>query len=378
MANRIDSLSIELQTNPALKDKLMEQIAGVMENYEKRTIASILKNQDIVGEMVKGGTVTAKKFANATIATYGTARSNRAGDKIKALEVPVKLDDDKEFVEEVEEKDIRFYGVEGIIEKRMQNIDRAMNRYYERKFFNAGVLAGSPFAVSGSDAAAKLESIIQKLETVSNDFVDGVERDQMALVLSPSVYGSVRSYIDNVEKGNVETDIENFGMFHGVLVFSSVYLPATVDYLIMVKGAVAQPVIPNPLAPEKVQLSDATAFGMFLYSGTTAVNSDLIFFAGTLGTLAITSEFEGTSNTSTITVTTAKSDPANDFYYLAHATAVAAPNYGDAVGTTWTKMTLVDGAQDIVFATQTKIRVAEADAAGRIIKVSDETTIVKA
>ena len=378
MSNRIDSLSIELQTNSALKDKLVEQIVGVMENYEKRTIASLLKNTDVIGEVVNGGTVTAKKFANATIKAYGSARTSGYGEEIRALEVPVKIDDDKEFVEEVEEKDIRFYGVEGIIEKRVGNIASSMNRYFERKFFNAGVLAGAPFAVSGTTDADKLESLIQELETVNNDFVDGVERDQMAVVLRPSVYGAIRSYIDSVEKGNVPTDIEQFGMFHGVLVFSSVYLPETVDYVIMVKGAIAQPVLPSPLNPEKVQLSDATAFGMFLYSGTTAVNSDLIFFAGTLGTATITSAFEGTANTSTITVTSTKSDPANDFYYLAHATAVASPAYGDAVGSTWTKMVLVGGEQDIVFATQTKIRVAEADASGRIIKVSAETTIVKA
>ena len=78
---------------------------------------------------------------------------------------------------------------------------------------------------------------------------------------------------------------------------------------------------------------------------------------------------------SVITPTSTKSDTANKFYYLAHATAVAAPAYGTAVGQTWTE--LDDDGESITFATQTKIRVAEADASGRIIKVSAETSIVK-
>lgn len=373
---RLDSLSIQLQTDAQYQDKLKEEVGKVIENFSKNTISSILKNNDLSGDPMSG-TVEAKRFANATIQAYGTARTARAGGVIKAAPVVVSINDDKEFFEEVEEKDLIMYGINGLIERRTLNMQDGMKRYYERKFFNEAVLSGNVFAVSGSTIDAKLESLIQKLEVVQNDFVDGVERSQMAIVLNPSTYGLARSFIDSVAKGNVETNIEEFGMFHGVLVFSSVYLPATVDYVIMVKGAVAQPIRTSVVNPAKIQFSDATGFGMFLYAGTKTVNDDLIFFAGTLGTATITSVYGGASNKSTITVTSTKSDSANDFYYLAHDTAVAAPTYGDAVGTTWTKMTLTEGAATYTFATETKIRVAEADASGRIIKVSAETTIVK-
>ena len=49
----------------------------------------------------------------------------------------------------------------------------------------------------------------------------------------------------------------------------------------MVDGAVAQPVLPSVYSPKKVELSDATAFGMFLYKGTKAVMKDLIIYKAT-------------------------------------------------------------------------------------------------
>jgi hypothetical protein len=50
----------------------------------------------------------------------------------------------------------------------------------------------------------------------------------------------------------------------------------------MVKGAVAQPVMTSIYNPTKVDLSDATAFGLFAYKGTKAVMEDLIFYNGTM------------------------------------------------------------------------------------------------
>ena len=48
----------------------------------------------------------------------------------------------------------------------------------------------------------------------------------------------------------------------------------------MVDGAVAQPIMTSIYNPEKVQLSDATAFGLFAYKGTKAVTPDLIIYNG--------------------------------------------------------------------------------------------------
>lgn len=370
-----NSLSILLQTNPSAKDTLAEEWGKVIENLQKETIASQLKNQDLSGDP-SAGVLNAKRFANAVEKAYGTARSGHAAEKVKALNVAVSIDDDKEWLEEVEEKDLALYGVEGLISKRTANQGKSLERYFERKFLNVAVLAGAVHTISSSNIEDKVEELIQKVEVVKNDFVDGVSRDMIALVVRPSIYGLIRNKIDAVQNANITSAIGEFGVFHGVLVFSSVYLPATVDYLVMAKGAVAQPIKLSILNPSPIQLSEATAFGAFTYAGTKAVMPDLIFFAGTLGSaVTLTTVYGGASNKSTITPTSTKSDSANKFYYLADASAVAAPAYGTAVGQTWTE--LDDDGATITFATETKIRVAEADASGRIIKVSAETSIVK-
>ena len=276
---RIDSLSIVLQTDASAKDKLAEEYGKVIENLQKSTISEIIKNTDLSGDPTSG-TVEAKRFANATAADYGTARGNGYGDKINALPVVVPLNVNKEFIEEVQEKDIRTYGVSGLIERRVANQGNAMKRLLERAFFTEAKTAGSSLTLSGSTAMEKLEEAIQSIETTNNDFVDGVERDLIVVVASPAFYGQVRNALDTTAQSNVKTNIAEYGQFHGVDVYSSVYLPSGVDFIIMVKGAIAQPVLPSIYNPTKIELSDATGFGIFLYFGTKAVMPDLIKYYG--------------------------------------------------------------------------------------------------
>lgn len=279
---RIDSLSIQLQTNASYKDKLAESYGKVIENLQKSTISEILKNSDLSGDPASG-TVEAKRFANATAANYGTARGNHYGDKVKALPVVIPLNVDKEFIEEVEEKDLKTYGVAGLIERRTANQGNAMKRLLERAFFTEAVTAGSALSLSANTAPTKVEEAIQSIETTNNDFVDGVERDMISVVCSPAFYGEIRNYLDaGTNNANVTTEVGEFGRFHGVDVYSSVYLPSGVDFVIMVNGSIAQPVLPSIYNPAKIELSDATGFGIFLYFGTKAVMPDLIKYAGTV------------------------------------------------------------------------------------------------
>ena len=277
---RIDSLSIQLQTDPSAKDKLAESYGKVIENLQKSTISSVLKNTDLSGD-IASGTVEAKRFANATAQNYGTARGHGYADKIKAEPVVIPLNTDKEFIEEVEEKDLRTYGVNGLIERRTANQEGAMKRLLERAFFTEAVNGGTALNLTSATIEAKFEEAIQSVETTNNDFVDGVERDLINIVCSPAIYGEIRTYLDKgVNNSNVSTAVGEFGQFHGVDVYSSVYLPSGVDFIVMVKGAVAQPVLPSIYNPAKVELSDATAFGMFLYFGTKAVTPELIKYVG--------------------------------------------------------------------------------------------------
>lgn len=279
---RIDSLSIQLQTDASAKDKLAESYGKVIENLEKSTISSVLKNTDLSGDPASG-TVEAKRFANAIAQNYGTARGNGYANKVKAKPVVVALDTNKEFIEEVEEKDLRTYGISGLIERRTTNQGGAMKRLLERAFFTEAVNSGSALTLTSDTIEGKFEDAIQEIETTNNDFVDGVERDLINIICSPATYGQIRTYLDKgVNNSNVSTAVGEFGQFHGVDVYSSVYLPNGIDFIIMVKGSVAQPVIPSIYNPAKIELSDATGFGIFLYFGTKAVTPELIKYAGTV------------------------------------------------------------------------------------------------
>ena len=49
---RLDSLSIQLQTNTGVKDKLKEEYGNVIENVQKNTISALLKNTDLSGKNI--------------------------------------------------------------------------------------------------------------------------------------------------------------------------------------------------------------------------------------------------------------------------------------------------------------------------------------
>jgi hypothetical protein len=262
------------------KDFLAEEYGKVIENIGKNTISGILKNKDLSGDPT-AGSVEAKRFVNATSAEYGTARSANKGSAVKAKPVTISIDTDREIIEEVEEKDVKLYGVSNVISRRIGNHEKVMARDLERAFFSAAASAGSALSTDKTAINEKIEALIQQIETTKNDFVDGVDRDMIAIVCDTATYGELRNFLDkDANNANVNTAAAEFGTFHGVKVYSSVYLPSGVEAIGMVEGAVAQPVLPTISDAEKIQLSNAYGFGMFYSYGTKAVMPDLIVKVG--------------------------------------------------------------------------------------------------
>lgn len=276
---RIDSLSIELQSGSA-KEKLAEEYGKVIENLQHITLASQLKNKDLSGDPTSG-TVEAKRFVNVAGKAYGTARSNGAGDKIKGKPVVVAIDDNTEYIEEVEEKDLKMYGVNGLIERRTKNHQDGLAVELDTKFFAEAKNAGTSFTTTKTAIEDVIEEAIQTVETTKNDFVQGVPRNMINVIMTPAMYGQLRNKINSIPNSNGLGQVANWegGIFNNVRIYSSVFLPAATNYIVMVDGAVAQPVMTSISNPEKIQLSDATAFGLFAYKGTKAVMDDLIIYA---------------------------------------------------------------------------------------------------
>lgn len=279
---RIDALSIDLRTTG--KDKLAEEYGKVIENLQHITLASKLKNTDLSGDPTSG-TVEAKRFVNKVGKAYGTARTAGKADYIKAEPVVIAINDDTEYLEEVEEKDLKTYGVNGLIERRTRNHQDALAVELDTKFFAEAVNGGTSFTPSAGATAIEdeIEEAIQAVETTKNDFVQGVPRNMIEVVMAPSYYGKLRNKINSISNSNDLGQVRNYeqGVFNNVNVYSNVFLPEGVNYIVMVKGAVAQPIMTSIYNPAKVDLSDATAFGLFAYKGTKAVTPDLIIYNGT-------------------------------------------------------------------------------------------------
>lgn len=282
---RLDSLSIDLRTTG--KDKLAEEYGKVIENLQHITLASRLKNTDLSGDPTSG-TVEAKRFVNKVGKAYGTARTAGKADYIKAEPVVIAINDDTEYLEEVEEKDLKTYGVNGLIERRTRNHQDALAVELDTKFFAEAVNGGTSFTPTGSPSIEdEIEEAIQTVETTKNDFVQGVPRNMIEVVMSPAYYGKLRNKINSISNSNDLGQVRNYeeGTFNNVSVYSNVFLPQGINYVVMVKGAVAQPIMTSIYNPAKVDLSDATAFGLFAYKGTKAVTPDLIIYNGAVVSL---------------------------------------------------------------------------------------------
>lgn len=272
--------SLALLTTEGGKEYLAELYGKTIEGVQKALVSASMKNVELSGDPTSGS-VEAKRFANASPKPYGTARAAGAGEKVKAKPVVVQIDTDREIVEELEEKDVRLYGVDGVLDRRSNNHILRMAAEMDNKFFSVAGEAAVAVNMSGyASVDEELEAIIQECETTQNDFVDGVPRSVMNLVLSPAYYGKIRLALDKqANNANVDTAAAEFYTWHGVKAKSSVHLGG-LPYILMVDGAVAQPAYSDQYKAEKVPLSDATAVELFYHYGTEAVTPDLIFRPG--------------------------------------------------------------------------------------------------
>jgi len=272
---RIESLNILLEETG--RDYLAELYGKVIENVEKGTISGILKNTDLSGNPISG-TVEAKRFAFAQAQDYGTARAAGAGQAIVARPVTVPIDQDKELVSELEVKDTTLYGVEGLLGRRSAEHTASMIRNLERVFFSQAGEDATDVTSAATDPFELLEAMILAVETTENDFVRGVPRSMIHVIMSPQEYSKIRTAV-NVEfnNANVNSAIEEFGSINGVKVYSSIDLPSGISVISMCVGSIAQPVLPKGYAAEKIQLTNAYALELFYSYGTKSVMPDLIY-----------------------------------------------------------------------------------------------------
>lgn len=272
---RTDALSIYSNAAGTTADKLAESYGKVIDSIQKGALSEQLKNKDYSGDPTTGS-VEINRFKNSASANYGTARTAGAGTTLKNTgKVTINLNVDKEIVEEIEEKDVRTFGVADIIARRNGNHSKRAIADLDSAFFGALETAATavtlPTGVTAIEDVA--ETMIQAIETVTNDWVDGVDRDMIALTLSPAAYGKLRNHIDKVM---VENDYgkEEIEIFHGVRVYSNTRQTSAI--IAQIFGAAGQPAMFNEYQDEKIPLSNAHAVELFYSYGTGVVTPDLV------------------------------------------------------------------------------------------------------
>ena len=268
---KTDALSI--LTDATTKDKLAELDGKLIESIQKDALSARLKNTEYSGDPTTGSVVI-NRFKNSESATYGTARTAGKGSKLKNNgKVTINLDVDKEIIEEIENKDLKLFAVGGLAERRTANHSKRMAAELDRAFF--ALAESKAKAVTLKDGVTDIEDVveaaIQQIETTNNDWVDGVDRSDIELILSPTAYGKLRKYVDRIDGG---VGAEEAPLFHGVRVYSNTR--QTADVIVMRHGSIGQPVSIDDYDVERIGLSNASAIELFYSYGTAAVTPDLI------------------------------------------------------------------------------------------------------
>lgn len=274
---------VDAQGNP---DDLMLQYGQIIDRISAGTVYRDLVNTNYIDTPVRGGTIQVRRMKSSTSQAYGTARTSGTGNQLKNDKPTVKINTDKEIAEEMDAKDKKLWmegGDLAVLQTRQADFSTSMDIELEKAYFTKleqVAQANTLVDVSaGSDLQDKLTLLIQHLEKVENDYVDGVERNFMVLTVNPVIYDALEKVITTFENPITGRTDESF--FRRVAIRPA--LRQGYDAVIQVVGSLAQPVVFDDFYIAKPDLSNDHYAYMSYYYGTDAIMSDLVFAADVNG-----------------------------------------------------------------------------------------------
>jgi len=259
--------SINVLLDPSGKMVLNEAYGVLTDRFASASVSNFLKNKNYSGDM-SSGSVVIKKFQNGTVATYGTASTNGYGTALKGTEVTINLSNRKEIVDQVEQADISEMGLQELVNKRADSNAKTMEIDLDKAFFSTAYSTGTETASVSTDIEDIIEDMIVEVESVENNYYNGIDREFISIVLSPTLYGQLRNHIDTVFTSETKLGEDVIPTYHGCKIFKSTRLPEGVDAIVMMDESVAQPVYVNDYSAEKVPYRDAIALELFYNYGT--------------------------------------------------------------------------------------------------------------
>ena len=274
---RQPALNIADYTDQSTMDNLAEVLDGVIENIQVSAVSEALKNTNGSGDP-EGGSIEYKRFVNATLENKGTARTAGEGAKVIAKPIIVNLDDDKEIIEELQIKDVKLYGIDGMAEKRKSNFAKRVIAYLDRKFFAEAKASGTKFTRGAlTDAKEIIDAMIVQAKETSSDFIDGIDAEDLALVVNGTYRKALKNDLDKLPNGTAPSN-GAIGTYDSVVTYESNRLPQGVNCFVMLKGAIAEPRFLSEYSAEKVPFDDAIALETFLYCGVETLVPEAVLY----------------------------------------------------------------------------------------------------
>ncbi|MDR2656495.1 MAG: hypothetical protein LBB86_01565 [Oscillospiraceae bacterium] len=278
-ATRIESLSVlnaQDGTSKIYCAELYDYFYDTVTNY---ALSTILKNKLYPGTPVPGGSITIRRMAMGQSKAYGTARAAGKGDAPQLREYVVPIDKRREIIEEIEDMDVAMLPATDVINRKITAQGQTAAREMDRAFFATAITAGTMYTPeSGAAIDQIVDGLLDTLCTVSNQFVDGVSRDQIALVCAPSAYSLLRNKIDQLSNPNVDTTPYEYGRFHGARIYQSIHVPTTAAFVAMALESLLQPIAFNQFEIAKSPYGFSTIVKTAYAYGTGAVTPDLIYY----------------------------------------------------------------------------------------------------
>lgn len=281
---RTDSINI-LDDNGD-KALLAESFGRVIENYQAMSNVAKIKAVNGSGDP-STGSVVYSRFQNATVNTKGTARTAGKGDELLDDQVTVNLSLHKEIVEEISKFDITHYGVGNIIARRSINHAMRMQAHLDRAALSALKTAAAAASHASDVTYANgttpnyldlMEQVVVSLETATSDYVDGIDRSMIAVLLKPSIYSKVQQSLDKVYAYDGATGMKEVPGYHGYQVFNEKYLPSGTDFIVTVVGSVAQPVYSDGYTNGgRIPLDNNYEVSLFFDYGVGVLTGELVY-----------------------------------------------------------------------------------------------------
>lgn len=367
-----EALNIMMQDGTT-KENLKEVLNGVLENVSVKAVSEQIKAKNGSGNP-EGGVIEYKRFVNAELQDKGTARKAGEGNKVKAKPVKVYINDDKEIVEELQGKDVKLYGIDGMAERRKVNHQSAIIRYLDREFFKE-ILKGTKVEAKAT-IQDTIDDLLQRARNLKNDFIDGIESDMLVLVVDSTYRKGMKKILDELPNGTDPKE-QAIGMYDSVRVYESIRMPKGIRVAVMIDGAIAQPYYVSEYSAEKVPFDDAVALEDYLYKGTQALMEDTIFYvqdeeSEELGNLTVTSQAGTEIGKTKITVTPSLIS-GNSYKYKAAANPTN-PTYNAVCSSGYTNW---NGTDEISATAGQKIVIVEVGAYNKAKKVGQATIVVK-